>query len=149
MDTRLCAYIIYNSCSSLFLSLFFFSIFLYIYFCRVSCMVASGEEIGASAVVCLGYPLKVFYINIYLFVCNVFSLSLSFFFFFFFRFVFYIQSHVLVFFSYIHFRMNLTVADNKCLNCLCACLILCIIQLYSFHNCFPNQHLLCTFIFKI
>lgn len=25
---------------------------------RVSCMVASGEEIGASAVVCLGYPLK-------------------------------------------------------------------------------------------
>lgn len=46
-------------------------------------MVASGEEIGASAVVCLGYPLKVFYINIYLFVCNVFSLSLSFFFFFF------------------------------------------------------------------
>ena len=48
-------------------------------------MVACGEEIGASSVVCLGYPLKV-----------------SFSFFFFFHFVFYIQYYVLVIFSHVH-----------------------------------------------
>lgn len=30
-----------------------------LFVCRVSCMVAGKEDITASAVVCLGYPLKV------------------------------------------------------------------------------------------
>ena len=52
-------------------------------------MVASGEEIGASAVVCLGYPLKVFYINIFIFLCVMFfPFPFLFFFFFFFPFCF-------------------------------------------------------------
>lgn len=30
-----------------------------LFYCRVSCMVAIMKEINVSAVVCLGYPLKV------------------------------------------------------------------------------------------
>lgn len=61
-------------CVLYFCSLYEFSI---LYFFRVSCMVACEEDIGASAIVCLGYPLKVFHslISLYIFlICYLHAL---------------------------------------------------------------------------